>query len=400
MQSLGWPYKIIGDVTVASGATLTIEPGVVVKFEYQPSSYAKRRLLVDGALLAQGTAVSPIIFTSSRDDDDAHGGDTNGDGTLTLPAKGDWGYVKVSNSGSVIEHAEFWYGGVRIDDYTHNYQMLWVAGPGGALDIRNCEFHSAYDKALYFQNIDESVTVANNVFIDSTYGLYYQENGVFELDSLIQENHFENNSYGVYVADGDPTFLSNNFQNSSSYGLHNTGGHSLDAQYNWWGSDTGPTHPSNPTGVGDQVSDDIDFSLYLDSPFDANNPPTAPAIDLLPYDPVSEDDLDCGIVSESHDADGDPVEYTYEWQTQSKDIRRGPKADLTDTLDSNETATGETWTCVVTPTDGFEDGPAAQISVEIAPPVSVPALSAWGLVVVNLLLVTAGTMIIRRRREQ
>ncbi|MCW3488502.1 hypothetical protein OMD50_00005, partial [Dethiobacter alkaliphilus] len=63
------PYYVSGHVTVDSGVTLTIEPGVVVKFA------ESRALAVYGTLDAQGTSTDKIYFTDYRDDE--AGGDTN-----------------------------------------------------------------------------------------------------------------------------------------------------------------------------------------------------------------------------------------------------------------------------------------------------------------------------------
>ncbi len=54
----GSPYVATGSVIVRSGVTLTIEPGVQVRFQ------GGRALLVEGALVARGTAERNIIFTS------------------------------------------------------------------------------------------------------------------------------------------------------------------------------------------------------------------------------------------------------------------------------------------------------------------------------------------------
>jgi RHS repeat-associated protein len=56
------PYVMTGNVTVAAGVTLTIEPGVVVE-----GNSASRQLTVNGALTADGTSGSRITFTSSSD---------------------------------------------------------------------------------------------------------------------------------------------------------------------------------------------------------------------------------------------------------------------------------------------------------------------------------------------
>ena len=61
-------YTLRGRVIVGPGATLTIEPGVVVKGEMGNGSMASCLLVArDGKIDAVGTAQAPIIFTSAAD---------------------------------------------------------------------------------------------------------------------------------------------------------------------------------------------------------------------------------------------------------------------------------------------------------------------------------------------
>jgi len=58
----------------------------------------------------------------------------------------------------------------------------------------------------------------------------------------------------------------NNFENNSAYGLYNDSA-SINAENNWWGNASGPYHPAlNPGGLGDRVSDNVDFEPWLTSP--------------------------------------------------------------------------------------------------------------------------------------
>ena len=54
----GSPYYVIGNVQVPSGVTLTIEPGVTVRF------LGAYELLVKGRILANGTDTAPITLTT------------------------------------------------------------------------------------------------------------------------------------------------------------------------------------------------------------------------------------------------------------------------------------------------------------------------------------------------
>jgi hypothetical protein len=77
---------------------------VVIKMGQASSFWAHT-----GSVSALGTAANPIIFTSILDD--AHGGDTNGDGNATAPGGGDWNNAEIRAEGSILEHCHFLYGG-------------------------------------------------------------------------------------------------------------------------------------------------------------------------------------------------------------------------------------------------------------------------------------------------
>jgi hypothetical protein len=99
------PYVLDGSVTVAAGVTLTIEPGVIVKF-----NGAARELRIDGTLSAAGTSASPIVFTSLQDD--SVGGDTGGDGPTSGSNSGQWHDIYLWNGGhATLSYVDVRYGG-------------------------------------------------------------------------------------------------------------------------------------------------------------------------------------------------------------------------------------------------------------------------------------------------
>ncbi len=65
----GKTYVLASRVSVTSGATLTIQPGVVIKGQAGTGANATALLIARGAkLMAEGTATMPIIFTSIADE--------------------------------------------------------------------------------------------------------------------------------------------------------------------------------------------------------------------------------------------------------------------------------------------------------------------------------------------
>ncbi len=62
-------YQLGGRITVTSGATLTIQPGTIIKGEAGTGANATALLIARGGkLMAEGSATKPIIFTSVADE--------------------------------------------------------------------------------------------------------------------------------------------------------------------------------------------------------------------------------------------------------------------------------------------------------------------------------------------
>ena len=104
----GSPYIIQGNVYVRFGS-LTINPGTVVKL----MNGVTVTLHADVHVTIAGTLEEPVIFTSFKDD--SASGDTNGDGNVSAPAPGDWGYLSLgggsTNNNMQVQHLKVRYGG-------------------------------------------------------------------------------------------------------------------------------------------------------------------------------------------------------------------------------------------------------------------------------------------------
>ncbi|MBR6470162.1 MAG: hypothetical protein IKS83_00060, partial [Victivallales bacterium] len=160
-------YRATGNLTIARGITLTIEPGAVLKFD------EGQGITVNGKLEAQGTHAQPIVFTSIKDD--VHGGDTNQDGTNTWPEEGDWGGVIVNGGEAVLDNIMMEWGGygqftnqgdamlgcnsgsLTLDNSHLAHSMLRLVNAAGTVNISN----SVLEHGRF--GIDGSATVINSV---------------------------------------------------------------------------------------------------------------------------------------------------------------------------------------------------------------------------------------------
>jgi uncharacterized repeat protein (TIGR01451 family) len=185
--------------TIALGNTLTVAPGVIVKFDTAES------IFVSGALRVLGTAEDPVYFTSYRDD--TIGGDTNGDGAST-GSRGDWRRIQFNDTSddasSLIEYAIIRYGG------RDNYGAITLDGASPA--IRRTELRESY---------------------------YAGIRATSSTPALACNDVFNNGSYGIYNATTDTI---------------------VNAANHWWGTPSGPYHSvTNPSGVGNAVSDGVEY---------------------------------------------------------------------------------------------------------------------------------------------
>ncbi|MBI2025543.1 lamin tail domain-containing protein, partial [Candidatus Kaiserbacteria bacterium] len=122
-------------LTINAGATLTLEPGVVIKIT-RPQ---EPKLTVRGAIIANGTALNPVVFTSFADD--LYGGDMNADGATTTPAAGDWSQILIENpsTGSSFTNTLVRYGGTWFTGATP-YAAIVVNGVDASFDTVTIEY--------------------------------------------------------------------------------------------------------------------------------------------------------------------------------------------------------------------------------------------------------------------
>lgn len=174
-------YVLSGRVVVASGATLTIEAGTIIKGAEGQETNASALIIARGAkIMAEGTASNPIIFTSvldnielgekvgtnlSKTDNEKWGGiiilgaakisAENGDTEANIegiPANlgyGAYGGTNDADNSGVLSYVSIRHGGISIGE-GNEINGLTLGGVGSGTTISNVEVYSTLDDGIEF----------------------------------------------------------------------------------------------------------------------------------------------------------------------------------------------------------------------------------------------------------
>ncbi len=271
-------YNVTGDIIVKNGGKLVVRPGAILKmWNWQ------RQIIVEsgGVLEAIGNRARPIVFTSLRDD--AHGGDTNGDGEETVPNGGDWKYIYIQGYAK-LAYCTLMYGAPS------NETGIVRTAEDGVLEMDCCIVaHAEYDGIW---NWGGSVTVHNSIIMDTGLGAAPYRGVKNEYINCV---FYETQHIAMYWStwSGMPVFTNCVFKNIGSEWI-DTNGYSdaydiVKFRNCLFHNDEGYTNQSfSKTGSDGNIwadplfTDDMhgDFTLKAGSPcIDAGDGTVAPAMD-------------------------------------------------------------------------------------------------------------------------
>jgi len=190
----GVPFVITtNDMTIDAGTTLTLTPGITLKFE------SNRLLLVNGQLIADGTTGQHVIFTSSN----------------SVPAAGNWKgiYFGSTSTGSILDYCEVRYAGGSYF-YVGAWRTAGVLAYGSSPTITNCTIKNNNNYGVYTDGgANPTVSGSNSIYSNTAYG-------VFNADSTVTINAINNywgHITGPYHATTNPTGLGNAVSNYVLY---------------------------------------------------------------------------------------------------------------------------------------------------------------------------------------
>jgi hypothetical protein len=243
------PYVLTGTVTVNSSATLTIEPGVVVRFQ-KPVSGQPYRLVMQGTLVAVGSPSQHITFTS--DLDPAAGGS----GT---PARGAWRSINfltpsgvAPSTASILRYVDARYGGygtscasfgevelqdgrpLVIENSTFaESQNAGVVASGSSTDqtrvsVTLSTFESSCDG---LSAVQREFTARHNYFASTV--TRYQLSVNSTDNSVVEMNHFSGKVSIDETSTGLNTIRYNDFLSRVLWAGSST--KPKDLRWNWWG---------------------------------------------------------------------------------------------------------------------------------------------------------------------
>jgi parallel beta-helix repeat protein len=130
---------------------------------------------------------------------------------------------------------------------------------------------------IYMYDAEGTIIISNNEIADNDRAI-----GCLLSPSLTIRSNLITGNTGIDLVGGilcsemsEVIVDSNDICGNAGYGILNSVPTcTIEAEYNWWGSATGPYHPDlNPAGLGDTVSDYVDFEPWAYSRFGIQEEP-------------------------------------------------------------------------------------------------------------------------------
>jgi hypothetical protein len=208
----GSPYIITANLLIPNGITLTIEPGVTVKFE------SGKAMQIDGELVARGTEAEPIVFTSNQ----------------PSPSPGDWRSILFTDSsvdatcdemgnylsGCIMQYCAVEYGGsdTPLIKYTPAIKLI-----SSSPLIDHCTIINNAGSGVYV--LRGSATIANSLISNNSafcWGggicCFYHDGAVNIKGNTISHNSVDFSGAGIYADcyDGTLTISDNEISGNSA----------------------------------------------------------------------------------------------------------------------------------------------------------------------------------------
>jgi pimeloyl-ACP methyl ester carboxylesterase len=312
----GSPYVLMHPITVPTGVTLTIDPGVIVTHDGDFAVYHDS-IGMDvhgGNIIAEGTAEAAIVF-------DGFNIQIQYDTSIARLSHVLLKKIDVQWSSLVLSHALLEGLSVigvgataTVDDVslTGSPSGGLVSGSGSNLVMRNSSISNAYPN-YDAAHIEAHVTF-DNVLIESVSTcIHLSRSGAVDATNILIQNckigiasdinsgdTFDNNYLTLHHSEiaGNQIGLklqNKPFLNVTGNSIHDNG---VGAVYdralmavlknNWWGNASGPYNTlSNPLGSGDSANEFISFVPWLTTaPFPSEYIKPAPPITGTPPDPT------------------------------------------------------------------------------------------------------------------
>jgi hypothetical protein len=225
--------------------------------------------------------VSNILVENSKFNNNDRNRDTIGDGVQVnanedlsqitikgVEASSNYGGVRAGAAGRQIAQ------GITIENVTaNNNRKEGIAVFAGrdmiGILVKGCTL-LGNGTGIDFTVIERGTNIVgteNKIVGDNGQGIGVLVNGT-GVD--LNKNDIRNNAVGIEVRKArDNKANNNNIARNEQFGVDASAlnpGEVFDATNNWWGEPSGPKHATNPGGIGDRVTDKVNFKPFLGEP--------------------------------------------------------------------------------------------------------------------------------------